>query len=176
MLDTLATMITSCRLTSALVAASRRRSISSCPYTAGNVGLPLAIQSAAQALQATMAIIQQYPFMAAPYMAAGDVLVRQGRLVEALAYYGAASDLEDSAGLQGAMGDVRMLMRRPSEAIPSYERAVEMERNANEAGNLQTVKGLGRHWTWKNLVAADRAQLRLFEDCQAPLCDVCFDG
>lgn len=57
-----------------------------------------------------------------------------------------------------------------------FERAVEMERNANEAGNLETVKGLGRHWTWENLVAADRAQLRLFQDCQAPLCDVCFDG
>lgn len=57
-----------------------------------------------------------------------------------------------------------------------FERAVEMERNANEAGNLETVKGLGRHWTWENLVAADRAQLRLFEDNQAPLCDVCFDG
>ncbi len=57
-----------------------------------------------------------------------------------------------------------------------FERAVEMERNANEAGNLETVKGLGRHWTWENLVAADRAQLRLFEDLQAPLCDACFDG
>ena len=48
--------------------------------------------------------------------------------------------------------------------------------NANEAGNLETVKGLGRKWTWENLVAADRAQLRLFEDNQAPLCDACFDG
>jgi len=57
-----------------------------------------------------------------------------------------------------------------------FERAVELERNANEAGNLETVKGLGRHWTWENLVAADRAQLRLFEDNQAPLCDACFDG
>jgi len=33
-----------------------------------------------------------------------------------------------------------------------FERAVEMERQANEAGNLQTVKGLGRHWRWEALV------------------------
>ena len=57
-----------------------------------------------------------------------------------------------------------------------FQRAVEMERNANAAGNLETVKGLGRHWTWENLVAGDRAQLRLFRDDQAPQCDTCFDG
>ena len=57
-----------------------------------------------------------------------------------------------------------------------FARAVEMEQNAIEAGNLETVKGLGRNWTWKNLVEADRAQLRLFPDYQAPLCDACFDA
>ena len=57
-----------------------------------------------------------------------------------------------------------------------FERAIEMERAAIEAGNLETVKGLGRRWTWENLVAADRDQLRLFQDDQAPLCDACFDG
>jgi len=57
-----------------------------------------------------------------------------------------------------------------------FERAIEMERDAIESGNLQTVKGLGRHWSWEQLATADAAQLRLFEDCQVPLCDVCFDG
>lgn len=55
-----------------------------------------------------------------------------------------------------------------------FERAVEIERNAIEAGNLETVKGLGRHWTWEQLVNADRDQLKLFPDNQAPLCDTCF--
>lgn len=56
------------------------------------------------------------------------------------------------------------------------DRALQMEANAIESGNLETVKGLGRHWTWADLVAADAAQLRLFDDCQSPLCDACFDG
>lgn len=83
-----------------------------------------------RALRTTLAMVQQYPFMAGPYVFTGDVLVRQGRLPEALAYYGAASDLEDSAVLRGVMGDVWMLMRRPSEAIPSYERAAELDPTA----------------------------------------------
>lgn len=57
-----------------------------------------------------------------------------------------------------------------------FERAVAMERQAVESGNLMTVKGLGRHWTWEGLVAADERQQRLFEDNQAPLCDVCMDS
>ncbi len=56
-----------------------------------------------------------------------------------------------------------------------FERAVAIERNAREAGNLETVKGLGRHWTWEGLVAADERQQRLFVDDQSPLCEVCMD-
>lgn len=68
------------------------------------------------------------------------------------------------------------VLRLAKEHPDLFERAVEIERNAIEAGNLQTVKGLGRHWTWESLVRADEAQLRLFDDCQATLCDVCMDG
>jgi hypothetical protein len=56
-----------------------------------------------------------------------------------------------------------------------FERAVEMESAALAAGNLQTVKGLGRNWSWSALVAADERQMKLFTDDQAPLCDVCVD-
>jgi hypothetical protein len=58
-----------------------------------------------------------------------------------------------------------------------FQRAVEMERTAKEAGTLQTVKGLGRRWSWESLVKADESQLRLplFEDSQAPICDTCID-
>ena len=56
-----------------------------------------------------------------------------------------------------------------------FERALEMEDGAKESGNLDTVKGLGRHWSWRGLVAADEAQLRLFDDVQAPMCDQCVD-
>lgn len=56
-----------------------------------------------------------------------------------------------------------------------FARAVAIERNAIEAGTLETVRGLGRHWTWEALVAADERQMRLFQDDQSPLCDVCLD-
>lgn len=58
-----------------------------------------------------------------------------------------------------------------------FNRAVAMERTAKEAGTLQTVKGLGRNWSWESLAKADKAQLRLplFDDAQAPICDQCID-
>ena len=61
-----------------------------------------------------------------------------------------------------------------SRAYPDlFDRAVAMEQNASE--NLDTVKGLGRAWSWKSLVEADRAQLRLFPDPVDIPC-MCFDG
>jgi hypothetical protein len=58
-----------------------------------------------------------------------------------------------------------------------FHRAVEMEQAAKEAGTLQTVKGLGRSWSWESLVKADEEQLRLplFDDTQSPICDQCVD-
>lgn len=56
-----------------------------------------------------------------------------------------------------------------------FERAVELERNAKECGGLEVVKGLGRHWTWEDLVNSDKQQMRMFGDDQAPLCDTCVD-
>lgn len=57
-----------------------------------------------------------------------------------------------------------------------FKRAVEMEDAAIENG-LTTVKGLGRNYSWRKLVEADEAQLRLpiFDDHQAPICDICVD-
>ena len=58
-----------------------------------------------------------------------------------------------------------------------FQRAIEMEQAAKEAGTLQTIKGLGRRWSWESLVKADEAQMRLplFDDTQAPMCDQCID-
>lgn len=63
------------------------------------------------------------------------------------------------------------------EAPELFDRAVQMEDAAREAGGLNTVKGLGRRWSWRGLVEADQAQLRLpiFADDQAPTCDTCVD-
>jgi hypothetical protein len=57
------------------------------------------------------------------------------------------------------------------------KRAVEMEESAVESGNLETVKGLGRHWTWRSLIESDKQQMKLFDfmDDQPPICDTCVD-
>lgn len=56
-----------------------------------------------------------------------------------------------------------------------FQRAVEIEQNAKEQGGLNVVRGLGRHWSWEQLVKADEAQLRLFVDDRLPMCDTCVD-
>lgn len=53
------------------------------------------------------------------------------------------------------------------------DRALKMEAGAE----LETVKGLGRHWAWADLVATDRAQMKLFDDLGTPEIDCgCYDG
>lgn len=58
-----------------------------------------------------------------------------------------------------------------------FERAVEMERRAkaNTTHPLGAVKGLGRHWSWEEIVVADEAQLRLFPETVDTPC-ICADG
>lgn len=56
-----------------------------------------------------------------------------------------------------------------------FQRAVLMERTARDAGNLDAVRGLGRHWSWERLVEADACQLRLFADPEMGDC-MCNDG
>jgi hypothetical protein len=56
-----------------------------------------------------------------------------------------------------------------------FQRAVEMEQNAREAGGLDVVKGLGRHWSWESLVKADNAQMRLFVEDGLSMCETCVD-
>lgn len=55
-------------------------------------------------------------------------------------------------------------------------RAVAMEENA--AGNLTSVKGLGRNWSWRDFLAASAAQTELtFDDHSAPEIPCgCYDG
>ena len=55
------------------------------------------------------------------------------------------------------------------------DRAIEMEQIAKEGGRLQTVKGLGRSYSWETIIKADEAQLKLFADEPQPMCDTCVD-
>jgi len=52
------------------------------------------------------------------------------------------------------------------------QRVQRMEANAN----LTQVKGLGRSWAWSDLVAADAAQLKMFDDLSDSMPCGCYDG
>lgn len=56
-----------------------------------------------------------------------------------------------------------------------FARALAIEDSARAAGNLQTVVGLGRHWTWREVVEADDRQCKLFSDPSPSPCG-CWDG
>lgn len=49
------------------------------------------------------------------------------------------------------------------EAPELADRAVAMERAATAAGNLQTVVGLGRHWTWESVIEYEKRKQFLFD-------------
>jgi len=53
-----------------------------------------------------------------------------------------------------------------------FARAITMEQTAK----CEVVKGLGRNWRWKDLVKADLAQLKLFEDLPDEVPCGCYDG
>lgn len=55
-----------------------------------------------------------------------------------------------------------------------FDRAVAIE--AAGLTTATTVKGLGRHWAWADLVHADRAQFVLFPETTEELPCGCFDG
>ena len=49
------------------------------------------------------------------------------------------------------------------------------ERPQRNATKAHTAKGLGRHWSWENLVRADDAQFKLLPEAPSVPC-MCFDG
>lgn len=68
--------------------------------------------------------------------------------------------------------EVRRLARESPEL---FRRALAIEDAARAAGNLQTVVGLGRHWTWRQVAAAQESQLAMFPDSSETPCG-CYDG
>lgn len=79
-----------------------------------------------RALRAALAMIQQYPFLPAPYAYAGEAMLRQQRAAEALAYYQAAVDIEESAVVRAVMGDIHSAVGADAKAAVEYERAVAL--------------------------------------------------
>ncbi len=115
------------------------------------------------ALQSLLSIIQRYPFLAQPYLAAGDVLMRMGRYEEALEYVLASLDRETSAtGLRMA-GSLLVQRGRHSEAVPYLRGAVELEpENLQALYNLAGAYALSRQSGQARAVA--RRILQIYPD------------
>lgn len=64
------------------------------------------------------------------------------------------------------------VIRLSKEHPALFQRAINLEHNAAES--LGSVKGLGRNYTWEELVNADEAQGKLWPDIDEPC--MCFDG
>ncbi len=84
------------------------------------------------ALKAALALIQQYPFLPAPYAAAGDLLVRQHRYDEALPYFEAANDREESAGVHLMLGSIHLFRDRLADAVSHLQRSLALQPDNTE--------------------------------------------
>ena len=79
------------------------------------------------ALKASLALLQEYPYLALPYAYAGGALAAQGRLDEAVDYYGAANDLEESASIHFRLGILYQRKRQLELAEEHFERAAFLD-------------------------------------------------
>ena len=89
------------------------------------------------ALQAQFSIIQRYPFLPEPYLAAANVLVRQGRYEDSMEYCLASLERGDSAEGRRLLGSLLLQNGNTEEAIRQLEHSLELEPN-----NLQAMYNL----------------------------------
>ncbi|MXX98098.1 MAG: tetratricopeptide repeat protein [Rhodothermaceae bacterium] len=111
------------------------------------------------ALKASLALLQEYPYLALPYAYAADVLAAQGRLDEAVDYYGAANDLEESGSIHFRLGVLHQRKRQLELAEEHFERAVFLEPEVPEF-QLQLARN---HVLRGNWTGASRAVQTLLE-------------
>ncbi len=57
-----------------------------------------------------------------------------------------------------------------------FRRAVELEDRALTSGKCTTIKGLGRHWSWRTLAEADDAARHQLPEVTCDTDCACFDG
>lgn len=100
------------------------------------------------ALKASLALLQEYPYLALPYAYAAGVLAAQGRLDEAVDYYGAANDLEESGSIHFRLGVLHQRKSQLNLAEEHFERAVFLEPEVPEF-QLQLARNhvLRGNWT-----------------------------
>lgn len=104
-----------------------------------------------RALQAALALVQEYPFSAAPYIDAGNVLVKAGRYDEALAYFQAAHDREPLPAAQRMIGSILLRRGEREAAIEWLERSLQ-----GDPQNQQALYNLAGAYALSGQVAAAR--------------------
>ena len=92
-----------------------------------------------RALQASLAMIQQYPYLPRPYAQAADIMARQGRVQEAIVYFEAANDIEETASVHYMLGLLHLRSGRVVAAKPNLESAAELD-PTNIAMRLQLTQ------------------------------------
>lgn len=80
-----------------------------------------------EALRAALAQIQEYPFIAAPYLAAGNALMKTGRYDEAFAYFDAGNREEETALGHRMIGSILLHRGDRQRAVRHLERAVALD-------------------------------------------------
>jgi len=106
----------------------------------------------AAALRTAQAVIQRYPFLDRPYIAAGDLLIAMQRYDEALSYYRAALRHGESAAARRMMGTVLLQQGQRQAAIRHLERARDLD-----PSNAQTLYNLAGAYALTNQF--DRARI-----------------
>jgi len=84
-------------------------------------------------LKAALAMIQQYPFLPTPYAFAGESLARLRRLTEAMNYFEAANERQESIEVLIAMGNISALRGDAASAIRLLERAHSLAPDRTDA-------------------------------------------
>ena len=112
------------------------------------------------ALKASLALLQEYPYLALPYAYAAGVLAAQGRLDEAVDYYGAANDLEESASIHFRLGILYQHKRQLGLAEEHFERSAFLEPEVPEY-QLQLARNHVLRENWTGASEAVQALLEL---------------
>jgi tetratricopeptide (TPR) repeat protein len=81
------------------------------------------------ALRAALALVDEQPYRATPYILAANLLIRQQRFSTALQYFSAADDREPSLEARRTAGGLLARAGRYKEALPWLERALTLDPN-----------------------------------------------
>lgn len=111
------------------------------------------------ALQAALAHLQEYPFIPSPYLVVGNILMKQHRYDEALVYFEAGNDVEETAAGHRMIGSILLQRGRRDEAVPHLERAVALD--PEDAVALYNLSGA--YALEENYDSARRTAHRLLE-------------